>query len=281
MKLFSNSAFTAGTAALLLAASFMLSSSGSVAGSQIQPAKTKITCSKATACFEASNSSTGPAIEGVSTGDYPATTNAAVEGTASGGLSGVTGISMGTGPGGYFESGGYYASLEGVSKSSSVAPLLACGNVSGGNCFYSDAFGNGVFGGSVTAFGGFQTVMQARTGETVRASFAQTPAATMEDTGTARLLRGESAVRLDPAFASTIDPSRGYQVFLTPSGDTRGLYVSAKYEAGFFVRENEHGRSSVYFDYRVVARPLGESNARLPQSNVKWPHPLQLRQMRP
>ena len=91
----------------------------------------------------------------------------------------------------------------------------------------------------------------------------------MEDTGTARLLNGEGAVRFDPAFASTINASRGYQVFLTPNGDTRGLYVSAKYEGGFIVRENEHGRSSVYFDYRVVAHPYGASDARLPRLNSK------------
>ncbi len=93
----------------------------------------------------------------------------------------------------------------------------------------------------------------------------------MEDTGTARLLNGEGAVRFDPAFASTIDASRGYQVFLTPNGDTRGLYVSAKYEGGFIVRENEHGRSSVHFDYRVVAHPYGASDVRLPRLSIKPP----------
>ena len=93
----------------------------------------------------------------------------------------------------------------------------------------------------------------------------------MEDTGTARLLNGAGAVHFDPAFASTINASRGYQVFLTPNGDTRGLYVSAKYEGGFMVRENEHGRSSVYFDYRIVAHPYGASDARLPRLNIKPP----------
>jgi len=35
------------------------------------------------------------------------------------------------------------------------------------------------------------------------------------------------------------------------------------------VREAEHGRSSIYFDYRVVAHPVGSTTARLPQLNIK------------
>ena len=96
--------------------------------------------------------------------------------------------------------------------------------------------------------------------------------ATIEDTGRARLEGGEGAVRFDSAFASTIDAARGYQVFLTPNGETRGwLYVAEKYEGGFIVREGLHGRSSVYFDYRVVAHPYGASDARLPQLQIKRP----------
>lgn len=93
----------------------------------------------------------------------------------------------------------------------------------------------------------------------------------MEDTGTARLVDGEGAVRFDSAFASAIDANRGYQVFLTPDGDTRGLYFAAKYTGGFVVREVERGRSSLGFDYRIVAHPHHMSDARLPQVDIKGP----------
>lgn len=84
-------------------------------------------------------------------------------------------------------------------------------------------------------------------------------------------MNGETAVRFDQAFAATLDLRRGYQVLLTPDGETRGLYVAAKYEGGFIVRENERGRSTVDFDYRVVAHPVGASDARLPRLNLKSP----------
>jgi len=99
----------------------------------------------------------------------------------------------------------------------------------------------------------------------------QSTRATIEDTGTSRLMNGEGAVRFDAAFARTLDLRQGYQVFLTPDGDTRGLYVAAKYEGGFIVRETEHGRSSIDFDYRVVAHPYGANEARLPELNLKAP----------
>lgn len=136
--------------------------------------------------------------------------------------------------------------------------------------FYVPADGSAYFSSTVSA-SKFITHVRSRTGDSLEAMVAMTPQAVMEDTGTAELLNGEAAVRFDQAFASAIDVSRGYQVFLTPNGNTRGLYVAAKYAGGFIVREIERGRSSIYFDYRVVARPYGASNARLPQLNMTQP----------
>jgi hypothetical protein len=49
------------------------------------------------------------------------------------------------------------------------------------------------------------------------------------------------------------------------------LYVAVKYERGFVVREVERGRSSLNFDYRIVAHPYGASDARLPRITLKPP----------
>jgi hypothetical protein len=77
------------------------------------------------------------------------------------------------------------------------------------------------------------------------------------------MARGVANVTIDPAFASVMD-HKWYYVFLTPLGDTRGLYVSEKTATAFQVRESEGGRSRLEFDYRIVAHPLDAKNDRLP-----------------
>jgi hypothetical protein len=94
---------------------------------------------------------------------------------------------------------------------------------------------------------------------------------TVEDTGTAQLVRGAAAVRLDPTFAALIDKGTPYRVFLTPDGDTRGLYISARTRAGFVVRETQGGRSTLTFDYRIIAASLGQANQR---ASVVYPSEL-------
>ena len=92
---------------------------------------------------------------------------------------------------------------------------------------------------------------------------------TMEDVGEAQLVGGEARVALDPAFANVIDAGTSYLVFVTPLGDCKGLFVSSRSHAGFVVRELEGGRSAVPFEYRIVARPLGDRSARLPFVTVR------------
>jgi len=91
----------------------------------------------------------------------------------------------------------------------------------------------------------------------------------VEDFGEAQLVGGRAYVQLDPAFANTIDRHVAYLVFVTPEDDSRGLYVKNKSLAGFEVRENAGGRSSLPFQYRIVAKPFGDASPRLPMVNVK------------
>jgi hypothetical protein len=100
-------------------------------------------------------------------------------------------------------------------------------------------------------------------GENVLTYASQSATATIEDVGTARMYGGAANVRIDPAFASLTD-GKWYYVFLTPLADTRGLYVSVKTPTAFQVRETEHGRSSLTFDYRIVAHPRDADGDRLP-----------------
>lgn len=87
---------------------------------------------------------------------------------------------------------------------------------------------------------------------------------TIEDSGEGRLLAGTAFVHLDPSFANAIDQHQGYYVLITPEMDTRGLYVAQRTSAGFYVRENQGGRSSGDFAYRIVAHPYGVNEPRLP-----------------
>jgi hypothetical protein len=96
-------------------------------------------------------------------------------------------------------------------------------------------------------------------GASVRSFSPNSTQPTVEDTGTAQLVRGAAVVRLDPTFAASIEPAAGYRVFVTPGGETNGLFVVGKSAAGFVVRESHAGRSTVPFDYRIVGTAFGKA----------------------
>jgi hypothetical protein len=118
-----------------------------------------------------------------------------------------------------------------------------------------------------TIQGGSQMSLRHKTadGRHVLAYAAQSASPTIEDVGTGRMSEGVANVQIDSAFASVTD-HKWYYIFLTPLGDTRGLYVSMKTASAFQVRETEHGRSSLEFDYRIVAHPIDAKNDRLPEA---------------
>jgi hypothetical protein len=84
-----------------------------------------------------------------------------------------------------------------------------------------------------------------------------------EDAGTAQLVNGAASVNLESVFGQTVNTGVEYHVFLTPDGDCKGLYVSAKTASGFEVRELGGGASSIAFEYRIMAKRVGYENVRL------------------
>ena len=100
-------------------------------------------------------------------------------------------------------------------------------------------------------------------GQKVTTYATMSSTASVEDFGEAQLTQGQSMVSLKQQFAATIDSRVSYMVFITPEGDTRGLYVAQRTPAGFVVRENQGGRSNAAFSYRIVAKPIGSTNAML------------------
>jgi hypothetical protein len=210
-------------------------------------------------------SSNGEGVYGSSTASN------AVEGVSSaGGYAGVAGFQYGSdsttgGPGVHAESAdntGEWPVIAAYGDNKFTSLFFAENKVTGANCGIGyDA----VLACSGTAdFKAYRARHVTSTGQHVLAYASESTSATLEDFGTAQMIDGVANVAIESRFAATIDRTAGYYVFLTPLGDTKGLFVSEKTPAGFQVRETQGGRSTIAFDYRIVARPLDAAGGRLP-----------------
>lgn len=139
---------------------------------------------------------------------------------------------------------------------SNAYPMLLT-NASAANLFYVDGSGN------VWSHGTYNTFARTRSGQSTLAYSPQTTAPSVEDVGAAQLVNGTATIRFDTAFAASIDGQSAYHVFLTPGGDTRGLFVAVKTPTGFVVRETQGGRGTLSFDYRIVASAVGRGSERM------------------
>ncbi len=81
----------------------------------------------------------------------------------------------------------------------------------------------------------------------------ESPESWFEDFGNARLVRGAADIKIDPDFVTVADTS-SYNVFLTPYGDSTGLFVAERTPNGFVVEEHNCGTSEIEFAWRVVAK---------------------------
>lgn len=92
----------------------------------------------------------------------------------------------------------------------------------------------------------------------------ESPESWFEDFGEAKLVKGKAAVKIDKDFAG-VAKTDAYHVFLSPYGESNGLYVSRRNRNGFEVREQSGGRNTLTFSYRVVARRKDVPTERLPK----------------
>jgi hypothetical protein len=197
----------------------------------------------------------------------------AVGGAAAVGDTGILGLSFDDGTnasygaaGGSFA--GDYLSIYGqagtASGSSSLSYPLSLVDSAGSSLFYVDNSGNTYVEGELFLHDGQGTFAKTRNpAVNVEAYVPQSSRPTSEDEGESQLVNGQAYVRLDPAFAQSIDDGSPYMVFVTPEGDTNGVYVTQKSMSGFAVRENRGGRSTVAFSYRIVASQYGMTNRRM------------------
>ncbi len=150
---------------------------------------------------------------------------------------------------------GTYIGVIGIAPASGGFPFVAY-----------DQKSNAVFQvtgtGDVDFTGSIHSLTRVSGGALVKSYAPVSSTPTVEDTGTAQLVAGAAVVRLDATYAALIDKTTRYRVFLTPDGDTRGLYISARTPSSFVVRETQGGRSTLTFDYRIIAASLGQANQR-------------------
>ncbi|MCC6179563.1 MAG: hypothetical protein IT305_29995 [Chloroflexi bacterium] len=106
--------------------------------------------------------------------------------------------------------------------------------------------------GSFTAMGAKSAAVPHPDGTLRRLYCLESPESFFEDFGQGQLTGGRAQVRLDPDFIVVVRAG-DYSVFLTPEGDCRGLYVTAKTPGSFEVRELQGGTCGISFRYRVVA----------------------------
>jgi len=193
--------------------------------------------------------------------------NAGVWGDTGGGseaFSGVLGSADDNNAGSFVNNSGSDTTIGGVTlyaenftTDGASLVFFAAGAFSGDSCTIDvdgDLSCSGTVGGAVRAGDSARNVM-------VHA--VQSPENWFEDFGSGTLAHGAATVALDPTFASTVNTTADYHVFLTPKGDCQGLYVTNETATSFGVRELGAGGSNVAFDYRIVAKRAGYENQRL------------------
>jgi hypothetical protein len=142
-------------------------------------------------------------------------------------------------------------------SSGSAAVLYTIGGHFGGSCTI-DVSGNLSCNGSKSA------VVPVDGGSRNVALYAiEGPENWFEDAGSAQLSNGAAVVNLEPVFGQTVNTEMEYHVFLTPKADCEGLYVSNETPSGFEVHELRGGRSSIAFDYRIMAKRKDYESVRL------------------
>ncbi len=134
--------------------------------------------------------------------------------------------------------------------------------------FSVDANGNLNISGNLTVSGTKSSTARLQNGREVALYAVESPENWFEDFGSAELKSGVAWVPLDASFGEATNAAVTYHVFLTPNGDSNGLYVARKTAAGFEVREHGSGGSNLAFDYRIAVRRRGYETMRMAEVQI-------------
>jgi len=206
------------------------------------------------------NSSGGVGVLGISSATHAVFGSASVASSA--GVFGQNDGANGTGVNGKSNGGiglqGTSTSGTGLLATSETNTALVARSTSGKA---AQLFGDVEITGNFTASGMKSAAVKVADGSVRRMYCLESPVSYFEDMGSGQLTGGSGSVSLDPLFLSTVSTD-DYQVYLTPEGDCRGLYVESKSATGFAVGELMGGTSTIKFSWRVVAKRTGIPNER-------------------
>jgi len=255
------------TLAVAVATSSAMTIANAEAGQhRARPDKTK-TCSSVNACVAANNTSSGAAIQGTGATGY----GLAGYSTSGPGVYGLSSSNYGV----LGMSNGFFAGVGGYNSYSSSGASGVYGDSTNGpgvdgysqTSYAVQAEGTVLAEGNVFVQGEVYTEGDCQLGcsrSRHEASFsARTAQPTIDDVGEGDLREGVAHVSLASDFANAIDAQKRYVVLLTPEGDA-SLYVANRTTHSFDVREIGGGHSSIGFAYRIVAKPYGVADERLP-----------------
>jgi hypothetical protein len=173
------------------------------------------------------------------------TATVGVHGTTQDGI-GTRGVATANGRG-VVGLGARGAALEARNTITATRALLATPALAGE--FFGDVF----IHGELFFVGPISAAVNLSDGSRRRAYGIASPEPWIEDIGAGDVVGGIAQVQLDPEFAAAVKGT-DYHVFLTPRGDSNGLYVSNQTASGFVVREQRGGLSTLAFSYRVLAK---------------------------
>jgi hypothetical protein len=119
------------------------------------------------------------------------------------------------------------------------------------------------YSGNLSCTGSKNAVVPIDGGKRIVAMSAiEAPQNWFEDAGEAGLVNGAAVVQLDSTYTQTVNTETEYQVFLTPYGDCKGLYVTNRTASSFEVHEVGAGTASLSFGYRIMALRKNYENVR-------------------
>ena len=157
---------------------------------------------------------------------------------------------------GYFVNDGVAYSLYAQNNDASGNLFLAYNTNNGNSCNIDS-------GGNLTCTGTITPVVATDSGKRMVAMSAiEAPQNWFEDAGEAELVNGAAVVPLDSTYVQTVNTGTKYQVFLTPYGDCKGLYVTSRTANSFDVHELGGGTASLSFGYRIMALRKKYENVR-------------------
>jgi hypothetical protein len=132
--------------------------------------------------------------------------------------------------------------------------------------------GNVLVTGSLFVTGPIKAAVVPHPDGSQRALYAvESPESWFEDFGRAELVDGLARVDIDTDFTAVANTEADYHVFLTPEGESNGLYVANREAGSFEVREQQRGHATLTFSYRIVARRKDVAAERLPRVTAPSP----------